>query len=231
MSTTTLRSQIIRLAAIRPELRAHLLPLLKTAGTPLQVGRTILSDNRMLRIHRYTSSVRITDLTNAGKRGKRCGEITLWDLDYIRDEEVLRDLDGLLSHLADSPTYQAAANRIRGFVTAVEMFHPEIGIPPKIEESELRGVDVTPAGFAPVVIKTRNFDLKSDYNDFSIRSNTDKYNLPACIPASKGGKEDIKVFYRWVSDNRDAIERMTYEEVLSGMRTQGIRYHDYCRMD
>lgn len=229
-----LRTRVIRLAAFKPELRPHLLSLLageKSAGAPLQVGHTILSDNGTHRIHRYEGSVVVTDLVNAGKRGKKCMEARLWDIDMIRDAEVKRDLEGLLSHLADSPTYQVAVNRIRGFVTAVEMFHKDLGMPPKFDERELRGVDVTPAGFAPIVLETREFSLRSDYNDFVIRSNTDKYNLPTCIPASRGGKEDIKVFYRWVSDNLAAIKRMTYEEVMDGMDKAGIKSHHYCAMD
>lgn len=230
----SLRSQVIRLAAMKPELRPHLLPLLasgKKANAPLQVGRTILSDNGMLRIRRSRGSVEVTDLTNAGKRGKRCMEARLWDTDMIRDPEVERDLENLLAHLAEVPTYQAAVNRIRGFVTAVDMFHAEVGIAPKFDERELRGVDVTPGGFAPIRIETQNFSLESDYNDFSVRSNTDKYNLPTCIPASKGGKGDIKVFYRWVTDNRAAIERMTYTELTQAMDAAGISYHSYCAMD
>ena len=232
----SLRSRLIRLAHMNEALRPHLLPILtagtpKKAGAPLQVGRTILSDNGGLRIHRYSSAVVVTDLTNAGKRGKKCMEARLWDIDMIRDDEVERDLEKLLGTLADSPTYQAAVYRIRGFITAAEMFGNVLGMTPKFDERELRGVDVTPAGFAPIVIKTPNFDLESDYNDFTVRSNTDKYNLPTCIPASKGGKEDIKAFYRWVSDNRAAIERMSYDEVMRGMDQAGIKSHQYCAMD
>jgi hypothetical protein len=230
----TLRARVIRLAAARPDLRARLLPLLqeKTAGAPLQVGRTILSDNGMLRIHRYESTVVVTDLTNAGKRGKRCMEARLWDTDMIRDPEVVSDMERILSTLADSPTYQAAANRLRGFVVSVEMFSSgTVGIPPKFDERELRGVDVTPAGFAPVEVETDEFSLRSDYNDFVIRDHKDKNNLPTCIPAAKGGKEDVKAFYRWVRDNESRLRSMTYRDVLRGMDAAGIRYHDYCAMD
>ena len=59
----------------------------------------------------------------------------------------------------------------------------------------------------------------------------DRCNLPVCIPAIKGGKSDIKVFYRWVSDNESRIKNMTYSEVLRGMGDAGIRYHSYYSMD
>lgn len=201
------------------------------ARGPLQVGRTVLSDNGLLRIHRYSHAVVVTDLVNAGKRGKRCMEARLWDTDMLRSPEVEGDLENILSGITDSPTYAAAVNRMRGFVTAVEMFHPEVGIPPKLEERELRGVDVAPSGFSPILIETDSISLESDYDTFTVRDKKDTNNLPTCIPATRGGKEDVKAFYRWVMDNQSAIQRMSYYEVLSGMESAGIRYHDYCAMD
>lgn len=227
---STLRQKVIRLAAARPDLRPHLLPLVKSAGASLQVGRTVLSDNQLLRIHRYRDSVRVTDLVNAGKRGKKCMEAVLYDLDMLRDEQAENDLETMLAHLVDSPTYEAARNRMRGFVVAVEMF-ASVGIKPKLSERELRGVDVVPAGFSPIVVETDNFRLESELDTFIIRDKTDRFNQPTCIPAARGGKEDVKAVYRWVKENRARVEQMTYGDILRAFTAEGIRFHDYCAVD
>ena len=244
MDTRSLRSQVIRLAAMKPELRAHLLPIIvggktamaeyrlipdpnepedhysvkalrkeltvgvvmpdpegrgfmaisyfangravgargkvkhgfanedsagdwvweqgplaqnsRNASSPLQVGRTILSDNGLLRIHRYRGSVSITDLTFAGKRGKSCSEFTMWDTDMIRDSMVEAEMERVLSTLAGSHSYQAATLGLKTFVL---LDSEGAAIKPKFEEREVRGVDVTPAGFTPIVINTKNFNL------------------------------------------------------------------------
>lgn len=195
----------------------------------LQVGTTVLSENGRLRIQRYSHAVVVTDLTHAGKRGKRCRELRLWDTDMMRSPQAEKALEGLLSDLPKAGAYEAVFDWLSGFVD--EWSRYVVGIPPKIEERELRGVDVAPGGFAPVHIETNNFSLESDYDTFVIRDKVDRNNLPTCIPATRGGKEDVKAFYRWVTDNKSALQRMTYYEVLSGMRDAGIRYHDFCAMD
>lgn len=195
----------------------------------LQVGTTVLSENGRLRIQRYSHAVVVTDLTHAGKRGKRCRELRLWDTDMMKSPQAETVLEGLLSDLPKAGAYEAVFDWLSGFVD--EWSRYVVGIPPKIEERELRGVDVAPGGFAPIQIETDRISLESGYDSFTIRDKRDTNNLPTCIPATGGGKGDVKAFYRWVMDNQSAIQRMTYHDVLVEMRDAGIRYHDFCAMD
>ena len=98
-------------------------------------------------------------------------------------------------------------------------------------ESQERGVDVTPGGFRPIKVNGKNITLEADYSDFTVRDKVDRFNEPTCIPAVKGGKRDIKVFYRWVKDNLPWLQSATFGDVMRAMMKEGIRFHQYCAMD
>jgi len=230
----SLRAQAIRLAAIREALRPHLLAILaseKSAAQHLPIGETRLSRNKDFRIYRSMSSVTVTDLAGAGKRGKTCAEAVLWDIDVRQSPRLADAVDRVCAIAADASSYEDAAAHLRFFVEDASENYPDARRAPQYHERTLKGVDVTPADFSPIKIETGEFSLESDYDDFTIRDKRDRCNLPVCIPAIKGGKSDIKVFYRWVSDNESRIKNMTYSEVLRGMGDAGIRYHSYYSMD
>ena len=184
----------------------------------------------MLRIQRYSHAVIVTDLTNAGKRGKRCKELRLWDTDMMRSPDAEASLEKTLTDLPHAATFEAVYDWLSGFVD-LDVSRYRIAVPPKLDVRELRGVDVAPAGFAPINIETSDISLESDFDSFTIRDKVDQNNLPTCIPATRGGKEDVRAFYRWVTDNQQAIQRMSYHEVLSGMESAGIKYHNFCSVD
>lgn len=201
-----------------------------TKQADLPVGKTYESDEKKLRMHRYTGSLQITDLTNAGKRGKRVRQTSVYDLDAFRDAQVIEDWDRMIDNLPKAPSYDAVIKIIRGHVVSLEMFNPTSYVP-KMEERELRGVDVAPASFAPMKIETPEFELEAGYDSFSVMDKRDTNNLPACIPSSRGGKGAVKQFFRWVTDNESRITRMTYNELTSAMLDEGLEFHSYCRMD
>ena len=83
-----LRRKLIRLAHANPDLREDILPLLKEArgaGT-IPVGTGGETDH--VRYHRYMHSVRVTDLTNAGRRGKMVDILAVTDLDYLGKNDI-----------------------------------------------------------------------------------------------------------------------------------------------
>jgi hypothetical protein len=95
----------------------------------------------------------------------------------------------------------------------------------------LRGVDVMPAGFKPLVINGKYTHVTAEWKSFSIRDKVDMNNEPSCIPAIKGGLRSIPVFYRWVKENASRIEDMKFHEILHEMQKIGVDYHSYCAMD
>lgn len=255
-SESKLRSKLIRLAHAEPSLRPHLLPILKEAGdlipfpgkwhgkeTPgessawpsdedvrgmtisktLSVGDTVNLDKTMLQVQRFRPTIRVTDMTDAGKRGKKVRQFSLYDLDRTGADQHPGFLKFVSDILGESLYFDAALKQ------AKDLADQDRG--PKLEVSLLRGVDVLPMGFKAIVVDTWEFHLEVDLNDFVIRDKYDQNNFPTCIPAAKGGKRDIPVFYRWVRDNIQAIEKMTFSQIVRDMMALGIKFHQYCAMD
>lgn len=184
----------------------------------LNIGETF--ENEAWRIHRYRPSIKITELANAGKRGKQVRQIDLYDLDYGN-----LPVEGMAAEMV--MLAKRGANFDRMLQAAKE--HEELGA--KLQVTTLRGVDVVPGGFKPIKINGKYVEIESGYNNFVVRDKVDQNNLPTCIPATKGGKKSIFAFYRWVKDNQSAIANMTFRDVLAAMRDNGIENHQYCAMD
>jgi len=179
----------------------------------LPIGETIEVGD--LRIHRYRPTVEVTDLTNAGKRGKKVSIISFESDWEDRDENRIEDLIEALVKLKD---FSAAEKLIKG--ANVKFF-----------EHQMRGVDIKPKGFKRIEIHTKELYIKADYNSFTIKDMTDMHNEPTCIPAMKGPKTSVNQFYRWITDNQSYSQSMTYHEVLNELRKMGIDYHEYCAVD
>lgn len=216
----------IKLAHDHPEHRGPILAALNKVGLGLGVGGGYEDERSNLRFHRYMTSIQVTDLTNAGKRGKKVDEFTVYDLDYAEDKAAV---DRLAAQLVKARNYSEA----KSLAEAWTEYYTDIGAgaKPKMEYRKLRGVDVTPAGFKPIKIHGKGVSIEADYNTFTVKDTADKSNESTCIPAIRGGKKDIKVFYRWVKDNEVRLKTMAYRDVVKGMMQQGIKFHQYCAMD
>ena len=200
----------------------------KRGGLP-GAGKTF--ENTKMRWHIYSSGVRVWELLNAGKRGKTVEGFALYDLDYVRDTQILDALKKWVLGLNRQRSYGMALDEARRITLTTPKGGPGTGLSPKIEMFQEKGVDVAPAGFKPIKLDTPNFTLEADFKDFVVRDRTDLNNEPTCIPHFQGGKRDVKVFFRWVSDNQAKLHNMTYSDVLEAMRSEGIKYHSYCAMD
>jgi hypothetical protein len=202
--------------------------LLKVARelVALSVGDTI--ENGNIRIHRFRDSIRMWDLTNAGKSGKSVDYFWASDFDYLPEHSEY-DVELMMKNLGKVDDYRDAVGLVKRFS---DFANDQVG--QKVVdygESKKRGVDITPAGFKPIVIKGKYVIIDADYDSFSVADRVDQNNLPTCIPAVNGGKKDIKLFYRWVQDNQSKINNMTFSQVIDQMSKNGIRYHYYCAMD
>jgi len=245
----SLRGRVIRLAHENPALRPHLLPLLKQAGdvipfpgtwrgtpgsnpnlvelprSPMSIGETL--ENTKVRAQMFANTLRVTDLTDAGKRGKRVSQFALYDLDRAK---VNQETASIFQNLVEATVGGHAT-----FSTLLQMAktvaNEQDALAPKLEVSALRGVDVAPAGVKALRIQGQFVSIRAEHDDFSVEDTHDQNNLSTCIPAIKGGKKDIPVFYRWVQDNQSQIKSMTFQEVVGAMRGLGIKYHQYCAMD
>jgi hypothetical protein len=183
----------------------------------LDVGRTWENEN--WRIHRYADSIRITELREAGKRGKKVKVISLYG--GVRTLPLESTAMELVMLGKRNETYA------RMLQAAKEA--EEIGF--TLSEEEQRGVDVPPGNFGPMDIRGDHVHVEVGWKDFSVRNTDDTYNEETCIPALKGGLKAIPAFYRWVSDNRAKVEKMTFDEVVQTMESLDVPYHRYCAID
>jgi len=195
--------------------------LLASYKDPPLMGKTL--ENKAIRFHVYRSLVKVWDLENAGKRGKKVDHFSVWDIDFIRDDIFRANLFNWIKHL-NRMTYDKALAQI---TQLIKNSGADVGF----EKRTDKGVDIAPAGMGPFNMETPEVSISADWGSFSVSDKSDQYNLPACIPAMKGNKKDIKVFYRWVQDSANKLKRLTYHQILKEMDKAGINYHTYCRMD
>jgi hypothetical protein len=194
-----------------------------TNRVALNIGDTF--ENEKWRIHRYSNSIVITDLANAGKRGKKV------------DSWVVMSRSGLNN---DLPLESMAMEYIlwakRGVDGAkmkavIDEEQEAFGDTMTVYIRQERGVDVMPGGFEPFQLKTNKIFVEVTPRDFTVKNLSDVNNDPTCIPASKGGLKSIPTFYAWVKDNEAKLKGMDYGQVLSVMDNLGVKYHDFCAMD
>jgi hypothetical protein len=214
-----LRTAFAKLARENPSFRQALTKELRAS---LMIGDEMTVDRAKMHLHRYRDQIQVTDLTFAGKRGKRVERFSVVDLDYAHGGWA----HDLVEALAKASSYKAA------LALAKKMLEDYEGSgSPSVHEYTLRGIDVMPAGVSPVTLNGKHVWIKATPIDFIVRDKDDQHNLPTCIPATRGGKKSIPVFYRWLLENESQIERMTFHDVMKSMSDAGIQSHQYCAMD
>jgi hypothetical protein len=202
-------------------------------ASKLQIGQTVETDK--IRIHRFSPSYRVTDLTNAGKRGKTVDQFSVYDIDYYdKYPQISKKFD----FLGNEKDYKSALSKSKKAVEEAKKMAIEMGreigstIPyAKLEETTYKGVEVKPAGFKKIKIRGKGVDIEADYDSFRIQNTDDKYKLETCIPAIKGKKKSINQFYRWLNDNKNRVKSMTFREINKELDKAGIKTHYFCAMD
>jgi hypothetical protein len=186
---------------------------------PLRIGDT--RESGALRIHRYRESLRLTDLTNAGKRGKSVRTICLHP--SLRPSSPADALLELLDRVSESVLKHTTLD------AALEALSHDLPDATQWLSARLeRGVDVTPAGFLVLTVRTSHIDVEADYASFRIRDLTDPLNEPTTIHS---GRKGSMAFYRWVSAVADDLHEVRYSEVLRHLRRLDIPHHSYCAID
>lgn len=182
----------------------------------LGIGETM--ETPLWRLHRSPHSLKLTRIANAGKRGKRCEEFCIYELDLSRRTS--------LAELATLQLMGLVRNNdpLECVVKQVALIAEEAGSAP-VETHSHRGVDVLKAG-AKLSIRTKFVSIEADTLSFCVQCLVDERNEPTAISAKR---TDAGRFFNWAR-LRDFGE-LRYREVLAAMRTEGIGYHDYCAID
>lgn len=178
-----------------------------------------------VRFHRYREGLKVTDLENAGKRGKTVQELYVgqkWGREAGDASARLYDLCNLVCRTG---SYETAAALVFCYVDE----HPEAFT---LDHSTHKGVDVTPAGFEEISICNEHMSLSAGYEDFGVSDRTDRHNEPRLIPTCHGGKKTaVKKFYEYVRANRERLATATFGQVWAGASAAGVRMHHFCAMD
>lgn len=173
-----------------------------TAGIPL--GKSW--ETGSIRIHRWRDMYTITELTNAGKRGKQVREMTI--------DPRVPDVQGWMERMSEAlPQYDTYDQVLAFFKDLAKDYPGQI----QIHESVKRGVDVNPGGTTKINLKTdTGLEITAEPMYFSIKKTdvfegrTGPFNQDRSYwPRDKKG---AAVFYNWLKANLTQANRMTIED-------------------
>lgn len=196
----------------------------------MKIGQTI--ENGTIRVHRYQNQVVVTDLTNAGKRGKKVDSFSASILHGDYDAAMQRRLDRVSSTMAEQTNYGTALGIVEDYIAR---FPRELNIYRRQE----RGIDVRPGGVEKILaFNALGIELEADPLDFRMvhreamgRSSSAAneqgdafYQDTAYWPVKKA---DARKFYDWLLANRSKIDSMSVRDFGRVFNQLGIQYHSH----
>lgn len=196
---------------------------IKAEGIPL--GKTW--ETGTVRIHRYRGSFQITDLTNAGKRGKKVKQMSL-GLSKLNDEDPW--YDNMAKILAKVDSY----DEVKRLIKDVQQDYPnEI----RMYENELRGIDVNPGGTTKLTLSHKtdggSIEITAEPNEFLVKSthmfegkgeNKKPFAQDTLYYSKK--KESAAIFYNWLKANLSEAGKMDITDLRKLWSDLGVKY-DY----
>lgn len=202
------------------------------AGIPL--GKTWEKGD--VRVHRYSDHYLVTDLVNAGKRGKKVRQMTI-----ALTHAYKGDRARWMEHMGTEFVGYANYDRIKAFIGDILHDYPgEI----RINETEVRGVDVNPGGFEKVefdiVDRDWSLTVKAELDDFLVvhrhrlrgptrpdePANDDGTMFQDTMYYS-GNKAGAKVFYNWLRANLNNAKGMNLDDFRKLWRELKIPYDSH----
>lgn len=199
----------------------------------VEIGRTVFTPQN-LKIHRYNDSVEVTDMTNAGKRGKKvqvmhinvghmAREMANVAMTNLTTEILHMNYGQVKAHVEHIMAKQKAENIYDGF---------------RIDEVTQRGIDIEPMGTKlEVVNKFPNgawLRINASPHEFHV---TDSAVISAPNAAADGfhqdtnywpvKKQDGILFYGWMKDNLSKVHAMTIQDLTQTWHALGVRYNSH----
>lgn len=192
--------------------------------------------NPSVRIHRYSDQLKVTDLTDAGKRGKKVPEMHI-SLTYSYKGDKSAWFDRISGEFLDYATRSTPYARMKAFIKDLQVDYPgEISL----TEDQLRGVDVEPFGEVyefkiPLDDNKTTIEVTSSPTSFMVihhswMKHPTNPNGPGHFqdtgyhPASK---KDAVTFYGWMKDNAAKLKTMKDMQFLRDLWNKlGVKY-DY----
>jgi len=193
----------------------------------LDIGRGVFTEN--LKIHRFSDSVRVTDMVNAGKRGKKVRELAIiagYHNDALKDK-ILKQAITSIVHM----NYDQA----KAHLEKIGDTHPGLFT---LSETSMRGIDVEPMGTA--------FNLEKKFPDgevIAIKASPHEFLVKDSKPIrAEGkpahgmmqdtlywnrGKESGIVFYAWMKENLSLAGNMNILELMKVWDSLGVRFDSH----
>ena len=188
---------------------------------PVPLGRSVT--NGAVRVHRWACYVEVTDLTNAGRRGKQVRSFLFEDR---RDSQCGRSDWGrrMAAALVDYDSF----DRARAFAADVAADFPS---DVRITDRTLRGVDVEPEGRFDLGA-AEGVHLSIGPHDFTVRNRNhfarpDGSGFAQDTHYSPASKRDAARFYAWAVANRHALHGATMAGLRSLWSELGVRYDSH----
>jgi hypothetical protein len=155
---------------------------------------------------------RVIDMTNAGKRGKKCRELSASDpcqgsRDVFARIEKAQSFDEALSIVLEAKASQLSST-----------FH--------VLQGEIRGVDAPKERLTAGNAGT--WSASVDEDGVSVADHTDPFNEPRAITSG----QSKAAAYSKAAKVWDRVQAArTFHEACSILRNAGVRLHSYCGMD
>lgn len=150
--------------------------------------------------------ITITDLENAGKRGKMVRKMAI-EVGTGRDS-IIEAYTAIQLLLSDG--WDRLANAMDG------------------RRREVKSYDIAPAGFSEIRAFKGRFSVRSGYDGFSVRDRQDPNETTIYCPDNKA---NAKKFRHWVEVNMGRLESKSISQIYSALRDSGIKCDTYCAMD
>jgi hypothetical protein len=178
---------------------------------------------KMIHVRTWSGSqtVLVTEMTNAGKRGKTCRTIHAGFRGRVGDDaagygEWLHAINDVLPHLdAAETTFDDAATYLRALAGIADL---------ELREETIRGVD---APLPALSAKGATWGASADDSGVHVADLADRANEPRSLSrgsAARAYKIAAKVF-------PTLRPEMSYHEVVAALETAGVDLHSYCAMD
>lgn len=192
----------------------------------IEVGRTVNIGN--VRIHRYRENFQITDLTNAGKRGKkvRVVGVNLGHGSKIPSSEHETWFTELGQALVNQTSFEGVMNYLR---------HVKEGEPYlDVSFRDVRGIDIEPTG--PKISLKTNTGLEIDSSASEghvlhryplVHPTTGKANGFQDTNYYTRGRESAAVFFTWLQSNLSKVNQMDISGLLAVWSQLDIRYDSH----
>lgn len=198
----------------------------KRASLDFDEGRTYYNPQSKVSIHRYRGSIKVQDLTNAGKRGKTVPGFTLsfWKDNPSWEPETMFLWDEFVRSAKSGKGYLY----LRRLATdIIELQEKALGT---FDAFENKGVNVVPVEGAgsKIEVNAAKWYLTASGREFLLADKVDQNNLPRAYEA---GPKDASKFYKWFNANQDSLMNQSFDSVLRLMTDAGIRYKYYMGMD